>query len=250
MTGLRLPAKFLVLGLLYVIAVAAVGYSAYLHLSRVVDSSEHELTGIEQVRGTTKTMQLLQSHRGLSAVLFGDTSMRSAFANNEVALKSSFASTAQGIVAGSNLHAEWQRIHADWERLHKEGGDWAASDNFFAHNRLLDKLQTMKRHIADESTLLMDPDIDAHYLLEASIQTLPLALETIGQIRGLGAGILAKKKISGDQQLQMRVLLSDLSRTRSALSANLADTVRYNPGVGQTLEHTEVGVIDVGQGVR
>jgi diguanylate cyclase (GGDEF)-like protein/PAS domain S-box-containing protein len=235
MTGLRLPAKFLVLGLLYVIAVAAVGYSAYLHLSRVVDSSEHELTGIEQVRGTTKTMQLLQSHRGLSAVLFGDTSMRSAFANNEVALKSSFASTAQGIVAGSNLHAEWQRIHADWERLHKEGGDWAASDNFFAHNRLLDKLQTMKRHIADESTLLMDPDIDAHYLLEASIQTLPLALETIGQIRGLGAGILAKKKISGDQQLQMRVLLSDLSRTRSALSANLADTVRYNPGVGQTL---------------
>jgi diguanylate cyclase (GGDEF)-like protein/PAS domain S-box-containing protein len=235
MAGLRLPAKFLLLGLLYVIAVAAVGYGAYLHLSRVVDSSEHELAGIEQVRGTTKTMQLLQSHRGLSAALFGDTSMRSAFANNEVALKSSFANTAQGIVAGSNLHTEWQRIHADWERLHKEGGDWAASDNFFAHNRLLDKLQTMKRHIADQSTLSMDPDIDAHYLLETSIQTLPLALETIGQIRGLGAGILAKKKISGDQKLQMRVLLSDLSRTRSALSVNLADTVRYNPGLGQTL---------------
>ena len=236
MDGLRLPAKFLVLGLLYVIAVVAVGLGLYLHLNRVIHSSEQELGGIEQVRSITKTIQLLQSHRGLSATLFGEDTMREAFTNNEFALRGSLAATAiASATAGTDLQAEWQRIVADWDRLHREGPGWAVADNFFAHNRLLDKLQTLKRRIADHSSLSVDPDIDVHYLLETSIQTLPMALETLGQLRGLGAGILAKRRISDDQKLQVRVLLANLGSARHALSMNLADTVRYNPGVERSL---------------
>ena len=235
MDRLRLPAKFLVLGLLYVVAVVAVGIGLYLHLNRVVQSSEQELAGIEHVRRITKTMQLMQSHRGLSATLFGGDTLSNAFGKNEVALLASFMSAAQGVAADTVLQDELQRIEADWGLLRKGGRSWAVSDNFLAHNRLLQNLQTMKRHIADRSMLSVDPDIDAHYLLDTSIDTLPMALETIAQIRGLGAGILAKGKISGDQKLQMHVLLSDLRSARNALSVNLADVVRHNPGVSQPL---------------
>jgi diguanylate cyclase (GGDEF)-like protein/PAS domain S-box-containing protein len=236
MDRLRLPAKFLVLGILYLIAVVAVGMGLYLHLSRVVHSSAQELTGIEQIRNITRTIQLLQAHRGLSASLVGgDESLRTAFVANEVALQVSLARTAQGIASGATVNEEWQHIQSAWERVHKEAFGWAASDNFSAHNRLLLKLQTMKRHVADQSTLSVDPDIDTHYLLDTAIETLPMALETIAQIRGLGVGILAKKHLSGDQKLQMRVLMSDLSRAKSALAVNLADTVRYNPGLGRSL---------------
>ena len=235
MDGLGLRAKFLVLGLLYVIAVVAVGIGLYLHLNRVVQSSELELAGIEHVRRITKTMQLMQSHRGLSAALFGGDTLRNAFEKNEVALLSSLKSTAQGIATDPRSQAEWQRIEADWDRVHKDGRSWAVRANFLAHNRLLQDLQTMKRHIADQSALSVDPDIDAHYLLDTAIETLPLALETIAQIRGLGAGILAKKQFSEGQKLQMHVLLADLQNARNALSTNLADVIRHNPGVSQSL---------------
>ena len=236
MDRLRLPAKFLVLGILYLIAVVAVGLGLYLHLSRVVHSSAQEITGIEQIRNVTRTVQLLQAHRGLSASLAGgDESLRSAFVANEVALQASLTRTAQGVAPGTTVHEEWQHIQSAWERVHKEARSWAASDNFSAHNRLLLKLQTMKRHVADQTTLSVDPDIDTHYLLDTAIDTLPMAIETIAQIRGLGAGILAKKHLSDDQKLQMRVLMSDLSRAKNALAVNLADTVRYNPGLGRSL---------------
>ena len=235
MNGLRLPAKFLVLGLLYVIAVIAVGFGLYLHLNRVVQSSEQELAGIEQVSRITQTMQLMQTHRGLSATLFGDDTLHSAFLTNESALQASLANLAQSVTANTTVQAASQGIQADWDSLHKDGRSWTVGDNFFAHNRLLQQLQTLKRHIADQTTLSVDPDIDAHYLLETAIHTLPQTLETIGQIRGLGAGILAKGQITADQKLQLRVLLSDLSSARDVLTVNIAETVRYNPGVGRAL---------------
>jgi diguanylate cyclase (GGDEF)-like protein/PAS domain S-box-containing protein len=235
MDGLRLPGKFLVLGLLYVIAVVAVGFGLYLHLNRVVHLSEQELAGIEQVKRITKTMQLMQSHRGLSATLFSKDTLGSAFAKNESSLLTSLKGTALGVAAGTKLHEEWQAIEADWDNLHKLGLSGTASENFLAHNRILQKLQTMKRHTADQSALSVDPDIDAHYLLDTSIDTLPMALETIAQIRGLGSGILARRQASGEQKLQLHILLSDLKNAKNALSVNLADVVRYNPGVNQPL---------------
>ena len=235
MNGLRLPAKFLVLGLLYVIAVAAVGFGLYLHLNRVMHSSEQELVGIRQVGRITQTMQLMQAHRGLSATLFGDDTLHSAFLTNESALQVSLASIAQTATANTTVQAAWQGIQADWGSLQKDGRSWTVGANFVAHNRLLQKLQALKRHIADQTTLSVDPDIDVHYLLETAIHTLPGTLETIGQIRGLGAGVLAKKQITTDQKLQMRVLLSDLISARNLLKVNIAETLRYNPDLGQSL---------------
>jgi diguanylate cyclase (GGDEF)-like protein/PAS domain S-box-containing protein len=236
MDSLRFSGKFLILGIIYLIAVMAVGLGLYLHLSRVVNASRQELAGIEQVIYITKTKQLLQSHRGISASLLGgDESMRSVFASNEAALQGSLAKTSQSIASGSVVHKELQDLYADWERIRQEGQAWTASDNFVAHSRLLGKFQGLKRHLADESTLTVDPDIDVHYLLDTSIQTLPMALENIAKIRGLGAGVLAKKHLSSDQKLAMGVLLSDLSVAKSALAVVLAETVRYNPSVGQYL---------------
>jgi diguanylate cyclase (GGDEF)-like protein/PAS domain S-box-containing protein len=235
MNGLRLPTKFLILGLLYVMAVIAVGFGLFLHLNRVVRASEHELIGIVQVTNIAKTMQLLQAHRGLSATLYGSETMRSAFVDNQAELQRSFATASQMVTAGSALHGEWLDIQADWVHLERDAQSEDASKNFFAHTRLIQKLQAIKRHIADQSTLSVDPYIDTHYLLETSIQTLPMALETIGQIRGLGAGILSKKDISNAQRLQMRVLMSDLQRVRQNLTSNIDDTVRYNPAVQHSL---------------
>jgi hypothetical protein len=122
MNGLRLPVKFLVLGLLYVIAVIAVGFGLYLHLNRVVQSSEQELAGIEQVTRITQTMQLMQTHRGLSATLFGDDTQHSAFLTNESALQASLANLAQSVTANTTVQAAWQSIQADWGSLHAQRG--------------------------------------------------------------------------------------------------------------------------------
>ena len=227
-----MSAKFLVLGLLYVIVVIAAGFGLYQHLNLTVQTTEQEINGIEQVIRITETMQLLQAHRGLSATIFSDETLRSGLVTNAVVLE---ASIAQSSAPYTTVRAEWQGIQADWKTLHKDGLSWTVEDNFFAHNRLLQKLQAIKRHIADQSRLSVDPDIDAHYLLEISIHTLPMVLETIGEIRSLGAGILTKTKITADQTLQMRVLLSDLSSARNVLTENIAEAVRYNPGIGWAL---------------
>ena len=75
-----------------------------------------------------------------------------------------------------------------------------------ADSQLLGKLQILRRHIADDHALSHDPDTGEHYMLDTAIVESPEALEKLGQIRGLGTGILANGSLSQGQRLQMHAL--------------------------------------------
>ncbi|MDP2826550.1 MAG: EAL domain-containing protein [Sulfuritalea sp.] len=232
MNKLRIPQKFMGLALICLVAVAALGYSLYVHLSQAIGISQRELEGIALIKASTRTMQLLQQHRGLtSGLLSGEESMREARASKEIETATGF-NTVAGLLSPRLASSEdWSRIQADWEEICKAGLNWSANKSFLAHSSLLGKLQSFRTEIADRHSLSFDPDIDAHYLLQTAIVDLPVTLEKIGQIRGLGTGILAKKKISGNQQLQMHALITELHGARKSLAFNMDKAARYNPRI-------------------
>jgi diguanylate cyclase (GGDEF)-like protein/PAS domain S-box-containing protein len=232
MSRLRIPQKFLGLGLVYLAAVAAVGYSVYLYLGKVISVSQQEIAGIALIHPVTRTVQLLQEHRGLSGgLLGGDESMREARAARQHQLDSAFTAIALQLLPASGSSEGWRNIRADWEGIRRDGLGWSARRSFIAHSELLEKLQTLRRHIADDHALSSDPDIGAHYLVDTAVVELPEALERIAQIRGLGTGILANKSLSPDQRLRVLALMTELQGARKALAFNLNEAVRYNPEI-------------------
>jgi diguanylate cyclase (GGDEF)-like protein/PAS domain S-box-containing protein len=236
MSRLRIPQKFIGLGLIYLVAVAGVGYSLYLQLSQVIGTSRQELEGIALIKPMTRTMQLLQEHRGLtSGLLGGDESLREIRAGRQVELNSLVASLAAKLSLQSQPEQGWPAIQGDWEAIRQGALGWSASRSFNAHSRLLEKLQTLRRHVADHHWLSLDQDVGAHYLLDTAIVELPEALEKIARIRGLGTGILASRTLSPEQKLQMHSLLTELQGARAALAFNVDKTARYSPGIQEPL---------------
>ncbi|MFZ2524530.1 MAG: EAL domain-containing protein, partial [Candidatus Ferrigenium altingense] len=64
---------------------------------------------------------------------------------------------------------------------------------------------------------------------------LPHALEHLGQIRAYGTGILASKRITESQKIELKVMVAELDNTLKLLGINLGKAVRYNPTVQKPL---------------
>jgi diguanylate cyclase (GGDEF)-like protein/PAS domain S-box-containing protein len=238
MNRLRIPQKFLVLAIIYLVAVAAVGISLYRHLSQVIATSQRELDGITSIVPITKIEQLLQMHRGLSAgFLGGESAMGEPIAKLDAMIHEKLKTVAKsGAASSPALLSDWTTMQSEWNALQSNGLHLTVNENFVTHSNLIKRMETFRRHIADTSGLSMDPDIDAHYLLDTAIIELPGALEEIAQIRGLGTAILAKKASTASQTLQLHALLTKLSAANQRLTTNLEETSRYNPAVHQHLD--------------
>lgn len=232
MNRLNVTGKFVLLGLMSLIAIAVVVYSLFVSLDQVISLSQRELKGIELIKPFPRTVQILQQHRGLSAgLLCGDETMRSSRASTESeavkALNEMWGKPFPGMTSSEGL----QHIKTDWERLRKEGLNWTVTENFAAHTRLIDEIQSFEGVIADEYALTLDPELSTFYLIDTIINKLPDALEHLGMLRAYGTGILASKQATAQQKMEINILVAKLDDALELLKTNLDKTGRYNPAL-------------------
>ena len=55
------------------------------------------------------------------------------------------------------------------------------------HKALVAEILLLIKHVGDTSNLILDPDLDTYYLMDAFVNNLPEAAEHLGQLRALGA---------------------------------------------------------------
>ncbi len=189
--------RFALLAVMSLIAISVVVSSLSVSLNQTIKTLEKETAGIELVENLSKTVQLLQQHRGLSAGLLGGVrSMNDGRAGKEAEILLAVNNLDSKLPAQSNLADEWRNIKADVKKLFAEGLTFNIEQNYTAHTRLIAQLLLFEAEIADDYSLILDTEIDTFYLIDTSIHHLPKALETLGQIRAFGTGILAKKTLS------------------------------------------------------
>lgn len=211
MGRLNYTGKFALLSLISMIAFAVVSYNLFVSLNQVISASQLELQGIALIKPISRTAQLLQQHRGLSAVFIGgyDT-LHDRRAAKEKEVAEAFNALERKLPSSLAASADWQHIKANWERLRKEGVNLPVADNLDAHTRLLDQLLLFERNAADEYMLTLDSDISTFYLIDAVLNELPDLYEHMGQIRASGTDILVKRRITEQQKLTMQHITAKL----------------------------------------
>jgi len=230
MSRLGIARKFVLLGLMSLVAIAVVVHSLFASLGQVISFSQRELKGIELIKPFPRAVQILQQHRGLSAgLLGGDQTMRDSRASTESeavkALNELWGKPFFSMASSEGL----QNIKADWERLRKEGLNWTAAENFAAHTRLINQIQSFEEMVADEYALTLDPELSTFYLIDTIVNDLPDTLEHLGELRAYGIGILASKQATEQQKMEINILVAELGNALENLNGNLEKTSRYNP---------------------
>jgi methyl-accepting chemotaxis protein len=225
------------MGILALAAIALLLFGLYNSLDKVIRSSQQELAGIEAVKPMARMVQHLQQHRGMSAALInGNEAMRDKRAAKETDVVAAIKAVEPKLLPVLLASEAWKKILADWDSIVKDGLSWTSTESLAAHGRLVEDILTFQALVADEFTLTNDPDIDSMYLVDTALVKLPVALERLGKLRASGTGVLTKKQIVQQQQVDMTSLLAELRTSVKALRLNLEKTSRYNPAMKPALD--------------
>ncbi|MCK9284518.1 MAG: EAL domain-containing protein [Rhodocyclaceae bacterium] len=248
MNRLSYTGKFGLVWLLSALAIAFVVFNLHASLDKQIRHAQKELQGIALAAPISRSIQLLQQHRGLSlGILGGQRSLGDSLRAKEAEAIDAFNRMTELLPTNLKSSTDWYSIEAIWQRIRNEGLRWRTTRNFIEHTRLIDQLLMFKVAVSGEYVLPLDPQIDSSYLIDAAINRLPLALEHLGQIRAHGTAVLVDKRIDESQIIVIRTLTAQLGDELKFLRADLDRARNHNAALQAPLLRVDREVTESAQ---
>jgi methyl-accepting chemotaxis protein len=155
-----------------------------------IDFAAQELRGDRYLRPVSQLLVHVELHRAL--LLQGDTAQAGrtetaveADFDNLLAVDQELSSALE--TTGGDLNARDRgasapaRLRSAWENL-KITGDAAEAER--AHTALIDGIRALIVHVGDSSKLILDPDLDTYYVMDALLLKEPEIIDELGDLGG------------------------------------------------------------------
>lgn len=225
MRRLNYPSKFAVIGLLALSEILFLFYPLANNLQGSLRVARQELYGLAVDKPMLLLIQVVQQHRGLSAATLGGVAkLEGKRAAKQLEVEQAVSRVDQVVAehgAGLAIVARWGKARSHWETLRDQGLQLSVDENRKAHAALIKELLAIVAKIGDTSYLILDPDADSYYLMDAATINLPGTLELLGQLRARGAGVLATRSIDEAGRVGFAGEAAVLRAKREELEASL-----------------------------
>ncbi len=144
--------------------------------------------------------------------------------------------TPEGLSKRHREHCTAANLAAEWKQLKQHG---AAGGNAYSH--LVEHIRTMITHAGDNSNLILDPDLDSYYLMDATLLALPEMQERLWNVATYGQAVLSDGKLTKPECNQLAVhaallKVADLERVISSTQTALNEDPNFY-GTSQSLQH-------------
>jgi methyl-accepting chemotaxis protein len=171
--------------------------------------SAKERDGVEYIEPLRLLLENFAKHRGLNNALKNGADIQ---AEVDAVSKKIEAD----IAAVEKIHArlgdslkvtkEWPALKEKWLKLKSETNSLLPFVSFAQHTDLISDVQALIVRVGDYSNLILDPDLDSYYLMDATVLRLPVVLENMGVLRGKLSGYIGQGSMNADQWLEMTIL--------------------------------------------
>lgn len=218
--------KFTCLGLLCLLVIALPTMLYWSQVDKALMFTVKERQGLPQAHLMLKIIQSTQQHRALSAHFLesADASVQERRTKAEELESAIFAYEVYfDKHPHSELREEFSHLVDVWHELHRKVSQKKVNrvESFDLHVELIGaQLQYLQR-IIDTYQLNLDPDAASYFLIEAGLVQLPELTEILGQVRGLGVGVLAGASITSEERAQLNALLLISQRKMNRLNATI-----------------------------
>ncbi|WNV06696.1 methyl-accepting chemotaxis protein [Candidatus Methylospira mobilis] len=222
--NLKLSQKFVILAVLSVLNFAAPQWMLSLRSSGEIAFAEKEKLGVEYARDTIQLMQLLQQHRGLSAIALsgGKASIDKWESKREqINQQIKVIDATDAKLSVLEMTSTWKTLRGDWEKLATAAAGLSPKESFARHSELIEAVFKFNRKLADDSGLSLDPNVDSYYLMLSGLHRMPQSTEVLGQLRALGSMVLTQKNIPPENRMQIRIKAEDASKNLALIEENL-----------------------------
>jgi sigma-B regulation protein RsbU (phosphoserine phosphatase) len=245
MNRLKYPQKFLLISLVFILPLALVMNFLITELDSRIEFTQKEIYGNIYLRPINQLWQIipvrqitLQQQFYKDSLSLGKISHTEELSKIESKITEEFAKLTEideqlgRILKTDNKLEEikfrWQSVLGSQEFL-----------GFRNHDLLLEEIDLFRRHIVDFSNLILDPDLDTYYLMDAIAFKLPEMQKLLYKMRRTHSEIIFKQEISNENKallISLVSLLSDFNKDLGnnldrAFSNNLENQLRQNLGI-------------------
>ncbi|KAF6661858.1 HAMP domain-containing protein [Pantoea sp. EKM101V] len=232
---INLPAKFLLLGAFALVLFVLPTFLFIQTGNQLIDTKKVELTGIPVEKKVLQLLSLLQRHRAESAIAIGQNRMDNP---SRLALVTQINSVSESIAADLRQSSEQaqpltrlDRVNQEWRQLQEDlvGGRLTLATSLARHTHLIQVLLETNQDVLDYYQLSLDADLNTYQLIVSIYSRLPLLTETLGQIRGGGASLIASGNISDADRSRLAFQIDNGKTALSQFSSNMDKVFTIEP---------------------
>ncbi len=218
---LSFPYKFLIIFTFFFIPVVYFSYSSVSGYQQGMQKTQKERTGLQYLVVVRPLYEHMAQTRG----------MTNAYLNGKIAFKSRIE--AKRAVLVQELEALQQetakldailkvaeparKIRDDWQALMEKAFEMPADEAFAAHTKIIGQVLKLMSHVLETSGLLLDPELESHFLMDAVGVRIPVLVENMGKARGLGSGIAAKGRFTPETYLELSSFIQVIDSARDVM---------------------------------
>ncbi len=210
---IRLWQKFLVLVLLAVAMFAVPSWLLVERTNMEVAVAAEEQHGVTYLSATIKLIQLIQQHRGLSAVVLAGDKTRTVeweSKRREINNQINRIWAVDGELAEFGLTDTLQAVNGEWEKLAEAVMNLEPKTSAARHTALIENLFAFNRKVLDKSGLILDPEVDTYYLMSIVALQLPEMTEHLGLLRARGSGLLLQKVRDSEELAEEKAVIQQM----------------------------------------
>ncbi|WDZ97197.1 methyl-accepting chemotaxis protein [Herbaspirillum sp. WKF16] len=255
LANMMLWQKFALLGLLGVILFGVPTALFVSGTEAVITSKKLEIAGVEPVRRLLRSVQLIQQHRGMSAVLLsGDESVAAARQAKAGEVDQALQALDEGLAA---VQKDEPRVA---QALRAQKDAWiqvrdavaakriAGPASFAGHSAVVAGMFEINSRLQDYFRYTIDPDFDSTQLINAAFVAMPSLTEDLGRSRARGAGLLVKKEIRTEDRLELAAMLERARDRLDAAQKAFGKAAEANPALKDKLGEAFAGAGRAGEG--
>ena len=140
--------------------------------------------------------------------------------------------TDEGLAKRNRQHFRASTLRAEWEDLRTQLAELTPEARAARHHHLLEDVRAMITHVGDMSNLILDPDLDSYYLMDATLLALPEATHRLAGIIPYGSAALQHPDTFHEKRQQLAIYAtlmraSDLERITRSLQTALNEDANF-----------------------
>ena len=148
--------------------------------------------------------------------------------------------TDEGLAKRKREHYRARTVRAEWDALKKGLKESDPKDAAAQHDHLVADIRMMITHSGDMSNLILDPDLDSYYLMDATLLSLPQTQDRLAEVMAHGEAVLGQPAISNQERQRFAIYAqllkeADLDRINGSVQTALNEDRNFY-GVSPTFQ--------------
>ena len=233
MNRLSYPQKFTLIGFLFAMPLTLVMYLLISEINSRVDFAKKEIYGNQYLRPLRQLREYIPKLQQLN---YQDLNPNLSNPDPSLYLEAkidanfqSLANTDRQLGQLLNSSDKFNNIYQNWRNFKLRRRHWSLETYDVVYKKLAADINRLSAHVGDTSNLILDPDLDTYYLMDATLLKLPEMQKILSEIRLISQKNSFPSNATPEERVKLITLAGQLRELNQDLTINMEVGFSNNP---------------------